>query len=76
MAKTEKSVSELTYEQAFGELEDIILVMEGEQQTLENSVKMFERGQALAKRCTELLDNAELRIKELTNTKNSVTNEE
>ena len=76
MAKTEKSVSELTYEQAFSELEDIIMVMEGEQQSLENSVKMFERGQALAKRCTELLDNAELRIKELTNSKNSVSDEE
>ena len=72
MAKTDKPVSELTYEQAFSELENIIMVMEGEQQPLEEAVKMFERGQALSQRCTELLDGAELRIKELNTGKNGI----
>ena len=33
---------------------------------LERSLALFERGQALAGRCAELLDTAELRVKTLT----------
>jgi exodeoxyribonuclease VII small subunit len=76
MAKTEKTPLELTYEQAFSELEDIVLAMENQQQPLEDAVKMFERGQALALRCTSLLENAELRIKELNPSKPLSDNEE
>ena len=65
MARTEKPVKDLSYEQAFNELEDIIVAMESEQQSLEEAVKMFERGQVLAQHCSALLDHAELRIKEL-----------
>ncbi len=75
MVKAEKLVKDLSYEQAFSELEDIIVAMESEQQPLEEAVKMFERGQILAQHCSTLLDNAELRIKEL-NTDRPVTDAE
>ena len=76
MAKTEKPVKDLNYEQAFSELEDIIVAMEGEQQPLEEAVKMFERGQLLAQHCSTLLDRAELRIKELNTDKPSIDHAE
>lgn len=75
MVKAEKLVKDLSYEQAFSELEDIIVAMESEQQPLEEAVKMFERGQILAQHCSTLLDSAELRIKEL-NTDRPVTDAE
>jgi len=69
MAKTDKVLSELTYEQAFSELESIVEAMENQQQPLDEAMHLFERGQALAQHCTSLLDNAELRIKELNTSK-------
>lgn len=69
MAKTDKLLSELTYEQAFSELESIVEAMESQQQPLDEAMRLFERGQALAQHCTSLLDNAELRIKELNTSK-------
>lgn len=65
MAKTDKGIESLTYEQAFSELQSIVERMEGEQQPLEETVKLYERGQVLARHCADLLDHAELRIKEL-----------
>jgi exodeoxyribonuclease VII small subunit len=76
MAKTDKSLSELSYEQAFSELESIVEAMESQQQPLDESMKLFERGQALALYCTSLLDNAELRIKELNAGKSALDKED
>ena len=63
--KVEKPVEELTYEEALAELEEIVAVLEGEQNQLEESIKLFERGQALAAHCSVLLDAAELKIKQV-----------
>lgn len=60
-----KSVEELTYEEALVELEDIVSQLEGEQNQLEESIKLFERGQALAARCGVLLEAAELKVKQV-----------
>ena len=67
MAKSSspKPVEELTYEEAFAELERIVNTMEGEQNPLEEAMSLFERGQALVKRCGELLDGAELKVRKL-----------
>jgi exodeoxyribonuclease VII small subunit len=62
---TQTPLEELTYEQAFAELEGIVLLLEQEQTDLEATIGWFERGQGLAKRCQELLDQAELRVKTL-----------
>jgi len=63
--KIEKSVEELTYEEALAELEEIVSALEGEQSQLEEAIKLFERGQALAARCGELLEAAELKVKQV-----------
>ena len=60
-----KSIEELTYEAAFAELEGIVSALENEQRPLEESMALFERGQLLVKRCAELLDGAELKVKQL-----------
>jgi len=63
--KTEKPIEELTYEEALAELEGIVSALEGEQNQLEDSIKLFERGQALAERCSILLEAAELKVKKV-----------
>lgn len=63
--KTEKAVEELSYEEALAELEQIVAVLEDEQNQLEEAIKLFERGQALAARCNVLLEAAELKVKQV-----------
>lgn len=62
---TQKSVEELTYEEALAELEEIVSALEDEQSPLEDAIKLFERGQALASRCGVLLEAAELKVKQV-----------
>jgi exodeoxyribonuclease VII small subunit len=64
--KLEKTIEELTYEEALAELEEIVAALEGEQGRLEDAIKLFERGQALAARCGVLLEAAELKVKQVT----------
>ncbi|HSG42394.1 MAG TPA: exodeoxyribonuclease VII small subunit [Anaerolineales bacterium] len=61
----EKKVEDLTYEEALVELEGIVEALEGEQSQLEDAIKLFERGQALAARCSELLEAAELKVRQV-----------
>ncbi len=58
-------VDELTYEQALAELETIVESLEASQVSLEETIRFFERGQALTRHCLALLDKAELRVKKL-----------
>lgn len=60
-----KPVEQLTYEAAFAELQTIIEALEGEQGSLDEATSLYERGQLLVKRCSELLDQAELKVKQL-----------
>ncbi len=59
------AIEELTYEQALNELEGIIQDLESDEHTLEQTLAMFERGQALARHCAKLLERAELKVQEL-----------
>ena len=56
-------VSDLTYEQARDELIAIVAKLETGAATLDESVGLWERGEALAARCQALLDGASERIK-------------
>lgn len=58
-------VQGMTYEAAFSELQEVVAALEGEPRSLEEAMSLFERGQALVKRCSELLDQAELKVKRL-----------
>ena len=66
MSDEKKPVESLSYEQAMDEMEAIIQQMEGAQLPLEQALTLFERGQALAKRCADLLAQAELKVRQLT----------
>jgi len=72
MAKTSKtsktsetSIENLTYEDALVELESVVESLEGEQNPLEDSMKLFERGQALVAHCSALLEAAQLKVQKL-----------
>jgi exodeoxyribonuclease VII small subunit len=58
-------IDQLTYEQAFTELEGIVTALESEQRSLEEALALFERGQALASYCASLLDQADLKVQQL-----------
>jgi exodeoxyribonuclease VII small subunit len=59
--------NELSFEEAFNELEDIVAKLESGELTLEQSVVLFERGRKLSDYCQTVLDKAELRVNQLTN---------
>ena len=63
--KTEKSVEDLSYEEALAELDQVVSALENEQSQLEDAIRLFERGQALAARCGVLLEAAELKVKQV-----------
>jgi exodeoxyribonuclease VII small subunit len=65
MSKQTKT-SDLNFEQAFEELQTVIGGLEAGEKPLEEALALFERGQALYQRCTELLDKAELQVQQLT----------
>jgi len=59
-------VKRLTFEKAMDELESIVGQLEGGKVPLEKSVELYERGEALKKRCEELLRQAEARVEKIT----------
>ena len=58
-------VEDLTYEEAFKELEKLVARIESDPLNLETSLELFERGQQLIKHCSTLLEKAELRVKKI-----------
>ena len=64
MAKT-KPPDEMSFEEAFEELSTLVGKLESGDLELEESLGLFERGQALADRCSQLLEEAELSLRQL-----------
>jgi len=58
----ETSVSDLSYEQARDELIAVVSELEQGSATLEQSLALWERGEALAQRCEEWLVGARARL--------------
>lgn len=58
-------LDQLTYEQAFSELEKTVSDLESNQLPLEEALALFERGQALASYCASLLEQADLKVQQL-----------
>jgi len=54
-----------SFENLFSELEATVAKLEAGDLALDESLALFQRGMELAKKCGEMLDQAELRIKEL-----------
>ncbi|WP_020176593.1 exodeoxyribonuclease VII small subunit [Methyloferula stellata] len=65
---TEKNtdIAALPFEQAMAELEGIVERLEKGSVALEESIAIYERGEALKKHCETLLKSAEQRIEKIT----------
>ncbi|MET1042618.1 MAG: exodeoxyribonuclease VII small subunit [Microbacteriaceae bacterium] len=62
MATDSPDVSQLSYEEARDELVRVVNELEQGAATLEQSLQLWERGEALAKRCEEWLIGAKARL--------------
>jgi exodeoxyribonuclease VII small subunit len=67
MPKTALAIEKLSYEQALTELEKIVQQLENQSLELDVTLTMFERGKSLIRRCQILLDQAELKVRQLSN---------
>ena len=56
---------ELSFEAGYAELERVVARLQEGGLTLEESLALFERGMALARRCQQQLDQADLRLRQL-----------
>ena len=61
--------AEVDFESALKELETLVSRMESGELSLEGSLKAFERGIELTRKCQSSLEAAELRVQTLTNEK-------
>ena len=62
----EVEISKMSFEAALAELEQIVARLEGGKVELEESIKIYERGEALRKHCDAKLAEAEARIEKIT----------
>jgi exodeoxyribonuclease VII small subunit len=67
MAQNSNSdIGKLPFERAIEELESIVKRLEEGKVPLEESVAIYERGEALKQRCEDLLRQAEARVEKIT----------
>jgi exodeoxyribonuclease VII small subunit len=59
-------ISSLSFEKALAALEEIVARLEGGKVELAESIKIYERGEALRKHCEAKLAEAEARIEKIT----------
>ncbi len=60
------NVSEMSFEQAMGELEQVVSQLERGDVPLEQSITLYERGAELKKRCEAKLKEAEEKVAAIT----------
>ncbi len=63
---TTKNMEDLTFEEAFKELGETVAQLEDGDLSLEASLALFERGRQLSAYCSRLLEQAELKVTQLT----------
>jgi exodeoxyribonuclease VII small subunit len=59
-------VAGMPFEAALAELEEIVDQLEKGAISLDDSIKLYERGEALKAHCDDLLKSAEMRIEKIT----------
>lgn len=69
-------MSNLTYEQAFKRLEEIVEMLESGTVELDKSMKLFEEGTHLADFCNKKLNEAQQKFTVLTNGNSQVKNDD
>ena len=70
---TETSASDLPFEDALGQLEELVREMESDQMPLEDLIEHYERGTALYRVCEKRLDEAQGRIEIIRKKQNGET---
>ena len=65
MTNQQTPTNNLTFEQAYRQLEETVQKLEAGNLPLAEAIALYEQGMALAKHCGLQLDNAELAIKRL-----------
>ncbi|MFD3190280.1 exodeoxyribonuclease VII small subunit [Sedimentitalea sp. HM32M-2] len=63
---TDTPVSEMSFEQAMKELEDVVRQLEDGDVALNDSIALYERGALLKKRCEDELNRAEEKVAAIT----------
>ncbi len=63
---SDKNISKMSFEDAMGELESVVGQLERGDVPLEESIKLYERGAALKKRCETKLKEAEEKVAAIT----------
>ena len=61
----ETPIDQMSFEDAMAELERVVSQLETGQVPLDQSISLYERGEALRKRCDERLKDAELRVEKI-----------
>jgi len=64
--RTHADIKEMTFERALKELESIVGRLERGDVELEESINIYERGEALRDHCDRLLKQAEAKVEKLT----------
>ena len=59
-------IAAMSFEKALAALEEIVARLEAGKVDLEESIKIYERGEALRKHCESKLKDAEMRIEKIT----------
>ena len=59
---TELQKEDLTLDEAFGQVEEVLNRLEAEDTTLENSFQMYQEGMRLLKICNDKIDRVEKQI--------------
>lgn len=59
-----QDVTEMSYEAARAELIETVQALENAEAPLEDTLKLWDRGEALASRCQTILDSAQARLAE------------
>ena len=63
--KQKDETTKLTFEQAIGQLKEIVTRIEQGQIALQDSLDQYEKGMALIKHCRDILQKAEKRIEKI-----------
>lgn len=66
MPQDSEDIAKMPFERALAELETVVDKLEKGSVPLEESIAIYARGEALKRRCEELLKSAEQRIEKIT----------
>lgn len=55
--------NELNFEEAMKRLSEVVRLLESGEVSLDESIALFEEGMKLSKKCTELLEKAEQKVR-------------